>query len=63
MNSITEEIFADFIDELISNTIDQFEHSWEQLEIDLYRTETFEVTGGLLSRQAVIPPKNRGVHK
>ncbi len=49
-----KDIFTKFIDDLIEKTIDDFESRWAQVEIDLYHSETFEVIGGLLSRQATL---------
>lgn len=54
MKEENEELFHQLIDGLISKSMEDFESRWEQLEIDLYRVETFEVIGGLLSRQATL---------
>ena len=47
-------IFEGLVDGLISKSISDFYERWDQVEIDLYRSETFEVIGGLLSRQATL---------
>lgn len=54
MSQSDREVFTKFIDELIDKTISDFEDRWSQIEIDLYKSETFEVIGGLLSRQATL---------
>ena len=54
MDEEKQELLETLVDNLISESISNFEDRWDQLEIDLYRTETFEVVGGLLSRQATL---------
>ena len=54
MTDENQKIFHQLIDDLVSKSIEDFDVRWEQLEIDLYRIETFEVIGGLLSRQATL---------
>lgn len=54
MTDKRKETFEKLVDGLVSKSISDFDDRWDQVEIDLYKSETFEVIGGLLSRQATL---------
>ena len=54
MSNKDQEQFEEFIDTLIFKIIEDFEKRVKMIEVDLYHSETSEVIGGLLSRQATL---------